>query len=205
MLTLKKVAVTGGLACGKSSVCHIFRELGAYVVSADDIVHQLLHSNTPIGQRVINLLGPGIILDDKIDRGLIAEKVFNNRKSLTELEHILHPAVLDEIERQYQEIKTKGEHSLFIAEIPLLFEINAENQFDVTIAVDSEIDSCRKRFHDATGYDQQEFTKRMAMQLPIKEKNRRAQYVISNRSSLQEMHTTVVNLYNLLTRSSIPK
>ncbi len=58
MLKLKKVAVTGGLSCGKSLVCRILQELGAYVVSADNIVHQLLSSDTNLGQEVIKLLGP---------------------------------------------------------------------------------------------------------------------------------------------------
>ena len=58
MLILRKVAITGGLSCGKSSVCRIFKELGAYVVSADKIVHQLLSPDTNLGQKVIKLIGP---------------------------------------------------------------------------------------------------------------------------------------------------
>ena len=58
MLKLKKVAVTGGLSCGKSSVCRIFKELGAYVVSADKIVHQLLSPDANLGQKIVQLIGP---------------------------------------------------------------------------------------------------------------------------------------------------
>ena len=78
MLRLRKVAVTGGLSCGKSSVCRIFKELGAYVVSADEIVHRLLSTKTNLGQQVISLLGKEIITNGKINRSTIAKKVFND-------------------------------------------------------------------------------------------------------------------------------
>src|SRR5262245_55950333 len=103
MLILKKVAVTGGLSCGKSSVCRIFKELGAYVVSADDIVHQLLTPQTKPGQQVIELMGSDIVVDQHIDRSKIAKKVFGNLKLLKSLEQILHPAVRHEIDKKYQQ------------------------------------------------------------------------------------------------------
>ena len=61
MLKLKKIAVTGGLAAGKTTVCQLFKELGAYVVSADEIVHQLLSPDTAVGQQVVSLLGSDIV------------------------------------------------------------------------------------------------------------------------------------------------
>lgn len=198
MLGLRKVAVTGGLACGKSSVCRVFRELGAYVVSADDIVHQLLFPNTPIGQQVIHLLGSDIVVDGKIDRKLIAKKVFNDKRLLQALENLLHPAVLDEIEKQYEEVKQNTNTTLFVAEVPLLFEINAENHFDSVIAVNADTISCQRRFHAATGLDVEEYNKRMAFQLPKEEKNKRANYIIYNNDSVQEMRTAVVNLFHQL-------
>ena len=78
MLKLKKIAVTGGLAAGKTTVCQIFKELGAYVVSADEIVHQLLSPDTAVGQQVVSLLGSDIV------SGQIIRSEEDRRKSVYE-------------------------------------------------------------------------------------------------------------------------
>lgn len=197
MLTLRKVAVTGGLSCGKSSVCLFFKELGSYVVSADEIVHQLLSPNTDIGQQVINLLGNDIIINGKIERGIIANKVFSNHALLLSLEKLLHPAVLSEIEKQYQQAKVKQQAPLFIAEIPLLFEVNGQGNFDLIIDVWSDPEACRQRFKATTGYDADEYDKRMSRQLPPEEKAKRADIIINNTGNLQDLHDAVVDLFRV--------
>lgn len=195
MLILRKVAVTGGLSCGKSSVCRFFKELGAYVVSADEIVHQLLSPNTDIGQQVINLLGNDIVINGKIERGIIANKVFNNHALLLSLEKLLHPAVLSEIEKQYQQAKVKQQVPLFIAEIPLLFEADGQGNFDLIIDVWSDPEVCRQRFKATTGYDADEYNKRMSRQLPPEEKAKRADIIINNTGNLQDLHDVVFGLF----------
>ena len=78
MLKLKKIAITGSLATGKSSLCSIFQELGAYVVSADQIVHQLLSLNTTYAKQVTRLLGDEIVVHNSIDRKKVAYIVFQS-------------------------------------------------------------------------------------------------------------------------------
>lgn len=201
MLKLKKVAVTGGLSCGKSSVCRLFKELGAYVVNADEIVHQLLSPEAPIGQQVIKLIGPDIVVNRQIDRSKIAKKVFNDPKLLRSLEEILHPAVTDEIKKQYQQAQTQGSASLFVVEIPLLFETDLgqfNGQYDATIAVIADPAVCRRRFQESTRYDKDEFNKRMARQLSPEEKARRADFVIRNDGSFEDLRQAVIATYNIL-------
>lgn len=193
----KKIAVTGGLACGKSSVCLFFKELGAHVVSADAIVHQLLLSpNTSLGQQITALLGADIVENDKIDRRKIAKKVFNDPALLQSLEKLLHPAVKSEIDKQYKQVNDRGNGALFVAEIPLLFEVSGENDFDAVVVVHAPPEKCRQRFKAATGYDDEEFDKRMARQLPLENKINRAQYVIENQGTPQELRHAVEQLYN---------
>jgi dephospho-CoA kinase len=199
MLTLRKVAITGGLSCGKSSVCQIFKELGAHVISADEIVHKLLVPTQPLGRQVIALFGKEIVVNGKIDRSIIAKKVFKDEALLRSLEELLHPAVLSEIEKQYQQTKNQGITPLFIAEIPLLFETGSEKRFDTVIAVWTEPKAAIQRVAAATGYDENEYLKRMANQMPADEKAKRADYVINNSGTMEELQKAVVNIFNKLT------
>ena len=199
LLGLRKVAVTGGLSCGKSSVCRYFKELGAYVVSADEIVHQLLSPKTSIGQQVISLLGPDVIVDDRIDRRAIAKKVFNDPKLLYSLEQLIHPSVEQEIEQKYQQVKKQGNITLFIAEIPLFFEVAKKHNFDAIITVWAKEEQCKLRFTNATGYAEEEFNKRMTFQVSPEEKKKHADYVIDNSGSIEQMHKNVSALFTKLT------
>ncbi|MBA3721605.1 MAG: dephospho-CoA kinase [Parachlamydiaceae bacterium] len=202
MLKLKKVAVTGGLSCGKSSVCRILNELGAYVISADEIVHQLLSHDTNLGKEVIKLLGKDILLGDHIDRSRVAQIVFREPYLLHELEHLLHPAVYEEIDRVYQELQNKkNPPPLFIAEIPLLFESEGEKNFECVIAVVADLEICFQRFQQKTRYDRDEFNERISNQLPLLEKATRADYVIMNSGSVEHLQETTVELYKELYRA----
>lgn len=199
MLTLRKIAVTGGLASGKSSVCQFFKKRGAYVISADEIVHQLLSINTDLGQQVISLLGSDIVVNDQIDRGLIACKVFKYPLLLQSLERLVHPAVLKEIEHQYKQVRHSEEYSSFVAEIPLLFETAEKRMldfFDLIIAVVADPEASKKRFQDATGYTNEEYDRRMARQLDPKEKAKRAHYVLTNNGSLNDLQEAFQTLYD---------
>ena len=196
MLKLKKVAVTGGLACGKSSVCHVFKEFGAYVISSDEIVHQLLSPDTNIGHQVIDLLGSGILSNGLFDHKKIANKVFNSPKELRQLEKIIHPAVLEEVKKRYDTVKFSSSYTIFVAEIPLLFEVGAEEYFDRTIAVSSDDSVCCKRFEDKTGYSREDYEKRMTMQLSPREKAKKADFVIVNNTSLGELKPRVQAIFD---------
>jgi len=195
MLTLRKVAVTGGLASGKTTVCRLLASLGAYVVSADEIVHQLLSPNTETGKQVVSLLGSEIISNQSLDRTKIAEKVFSHPKKLQLLEQILHPAVLHEIEKQFLEVKKRGNISLFVAEIPLLYESESEQYFDAVIALLADRSVCKKRFSDARSISELEFDKRMERQWKPEQKATKADYVIINNGSLEELKQQVLTIY----------
>ena len=197
MLKLRKVAVTGGLSCGKSSVCLILKELGAYVVSADKIVHQLLSSDANLGQKIVNLLGPEVLVNNKLDRARIAHQVFQDRERLNALEELIHPAVYREIDSEYLAQQSLSQPpTLFVAEIPLLFESGGKRDFDAVIAVVADPEICFKRFAETTGYDRREFNNRTARQHPLLEKALQADYVIQNNGSLIDLQQAIKNLYH---------
>lgn len=197
MLGLRKVAVTGGLSCGKSSICQLLKELGAYVVSADSIVHQLLSSDKNLGQEVISLLGPDIVVNEKIDRSRVAHVVFQDPELLQALEELIHPMVYQVIDQLYNQTKAT-ESSLFVAEVPLLFESRREKDFEYVIAVVANEEVCFKRFKKMTGYNLAEFNRRVARQIPLLDKAIQADYVVINNGTLAEVQPVIQELYQEL-------
>lgn len=196
MLKLKKkIAITGGLSCGKSTVCQIFKELGAVVIRADDIVHRHLTPDTDLGKKVIELLGNEIVVEGKIDRSRIAKKVFNHPGRLQSLEKLAHPIVYEEINKEYEKFKAKEGNGLFMGEVPLLFESGGEKYFDKVITVLAPRENCWQRFRKATGYEREEYDRRMAWQMNPFEKAKRSDYVIHNNGSLEELKNQVKQLF----------
>lgn len=195
MLKLKKVAVTGGIASGKSTVCRMFAELGAYVISADNIVHQLLDPTTDIGQQVIALLGNDIVVGDELNRERIAQKVFRDHSLLNKLERLLHPEVEKVIETHYNQI-SKKKYPLFVVEIPLFFEAGFQKDYDLTLVVMADEKRCRERFQDTTHQDANEFTRRNERLIPMQKKQELADLVIENNGSLEQLRQKVTTIFN---------
>lgn len=190
---MRKVAVTGGLASGKSTVCSLFKELGAYVVSSDQIVHQLLSPDTHLGKKIISLLGPDIIKNEQFDRNEMAKIAFQNEQSLHGLESLIHPEVWKEIDSEY--IKAKAQRApLFVAEVPLLFETGGEKFFDETIAVLANEELCLQR----SQLDPDDFAKRMKRQLTMEEKKAKADFFIVNEGNLASLKEQVKHIFNQL-------
>lgn len=195
MLSLKKIAITGGIASGKSSVCQFFKELGAYVIHADAIVHKLLDSKTHLGQQIIREFGPEITQNGQIDRRQLADRAFKDPKQLKKLEGLLHPAVMNELEESYLAACQKGSYTSFVAEVPLLYEIEADSFYDVVIAVIADETKAKERFEQRGFTD---YTLRMKQQLKPQEKAKRAHYTIYNNGSLEELRQEVIKLDRII-------
>ncbi|PWU15594.1 MAG: dephospho-CoA kinase [Chlamydiae bacterium] len=199
MLKLKKLAITGGLSSGKTTVCRLFKDLGAFVVSADEIVHNLLVPDSVIGQKVIQLFGPNIVENNSLNRKKIAQQAFLDLKLLKTLEALIHPVVYTEIEKEYQRARQAGKYPLFIAEIPLLYELFKQDEFDIVITVTADLSLCQERFIKQTHQTIREFEQRMAQQINPENKAKKSDYVIKNNGSLAYLTDQVAKLYSLLT------
>jgi len=197
MLGLKKIAITGGLASGKSTVCQFFQELGAYVINADTIVHEILEPQTDLGQKILRTLGSDILHNGKFDRKKIADKVFRHADRLRELENILHPALLQEIAKRYEKACQEKKYTSFVVEMPLLYEIGAETFYDACITVLANEQTAKKRFQ-AKGYTEQEYEERMSHQLAPLIKTQKAHYTIINNGSLADLRHEVQKLNTLI-------
>ena len=170
-------------------------ERGAYVVSADKIVHQLLSTDTNLIQKVINLLGSDIVVKGQLDRSKIANKVFNHPKLLQDLESILHPAVRAEIDHEYLKAASDPQNTLFVAEIPLLFEVGDDKLFDATLVVAADPKICRERFVLETGNTSEEYDRRVARQWTLEEKMKKADFVIHNNGNKDQLKESINKLY----------
>lgn len=199
MLKLKKLAITGGLSSGKTTVCHLFKDLGAFVVSADKIVHNLLVPDSVIGQKVIQLFSLNIVENNSLNRKKIAQQAFLDLKLLKALEALIHPVVYAEIEKEYQHARQTGKYLLFVAEIPLLYELFKQDEFDIVITVTADLSICQERFIKQTHQTIREFEQRMAQQINPENKAKKSDYVIKNNESLACLRDQVTKLYSLLT------
>lgn len=191
MLALKKVAVTGGLASGKTEVCRLFEKCGAYVVSADAIVHRLLSPKTSVSQRVIALFGDDICEADEISREKLALQVFNSREKLALLEGLLHPAVAAGIEEAYKRA-VAAKALLFVAEVPLLFETGMDKAFDVLISVITPLEIRKGRYKGA------DFDKRVARQTSDEERSKGAHYIINNAGDRAQLEQQVTAIFTTM-------
>lgn len=197
MLELTKIAITGGVSSGKSSVCQFLKELGAFVVSADAIVHELLKSDADLGRQIIKQFGPKILEHGQISRKILADKAFKDPKQLKKLEELLHPAAARKIEELYAVVCNEGSYSSFVVEVPLLFEIGAEVLYDVVITVLSDEIKARHRFEQA-GFQKTDYDLRMNRQIKPEQKAAKSHYTIYNNGSLDDLRREVVKLYPLI-------
>lgn len=182
---LKKIAVTGGLASGKTTVCQILHTFGAKVVCADEMVHELLRSE--LREKLEAEFGKELMKQDQIDRKILAEIVFNNPEKLKKLEALIHPKLLQKIKEEYR----SAQGACFVVEIPLLYEIGAEDFYDIVIAVVTDEEIAKRRFQGSC----LDYDLRMKRQLAPIEKGKRADYILYNNGTLEELERNTLQLW----------
>ena len=192
MLILKKIAVTGPLSSGKSTVCQILAEISKiYVVDADQLVHEL-YSDPEIKEKVAEIYNKKLnpekpITPLDINKQFIAEYIFDHPKQLHKLEKVLHPFVKEKIEEHYQKAKKTLQCDLFVVEVPLLYEVGWEKEIDSVILVNADEETCKKRFTKKTGKSEEEYRKRNERFLPIHEKMKKKPFLVDNLGSLDSI------------------
>lgn len=183
---IKKIAITGIVASGKSSVCDILASHGAYVIKSDEIVHRLYSQNHEVQKKLVAKFGKIILSQGKIDRHKLGQIVFSDKTALTTLEEFIHPYVIQTIKETYNQVKDQH-YCAFVVEFPLLFEIGLDSWFDKNATVVSRESDCQERFDAIFGNG--EFDKRMSSQWTQREKIARSDVIIENKGSLQELKT----------------
>jgi len=197
-----KVGLTGGFACGKSTVAKMCSDLGARVIYADKVAHELYRPGQPVYEELVKRFGPEIVQPDgEIDRAKLASIVFNNGR-VEELNKIVHPAVIRRQEQLMHEISAREPNAVIMVEAALIFEAGAKNRFSKMIVVTCRPDQKVARYALRAGLDEaaatEEVQRRSKAQLPDEEKMRRADYVIDNSGSLERTRQQVERVYAVL-------
>jgi dephospho-CoA kinase len=215
---LLKVGLTGGIASGKSSVGEMFVALGARLVQADRIAHELMLPGQPVYNDVVRHFGGGILNPDlSVNRANLAAAAFGsaapgekNKPSATsatpsriqELNRIVHPAVLRSQEGWMEEMGRQDPHAIAIVEAALIIEAGAAKRFDRLIVVTCSDDQRIARFAARQKLDldsaRKEVERRMAAQLPEAEKIKAADYVIDNSGSVDQTREQVHEVWEKL-------
>ena len=193
---MKKIGLTGSIGTGKSTVAKMFQELGAYVIDADKIVHELL-KRKDVKEKIREAFGDVFDSKGEVDRKKLASIVFNNPEKKKILENILHPLVFQEINRFFKEVEKKDPKAVAIAEVPLMIETGSYKNYDKIIVVYAPEELQLKRLLEK-GMSKEEAIKRIKSQMPIDEKVKYADIVIENTSTLGDLRKKVEEVYKKL-------
>jgi dephospho-CoA kinase len=181
-----KVALTGGVATGKSHVRARIASRGVPTVDADAIVHELFAPGSEISREIVQTFGPAMTQGDgAVDRRALGALVFRDAALRRELEAIVHPRVYDRI-AGWMSVQAKGGVRWLLAEIPLLFETGRDGDFGRVIVAACPPDEQVRRLVRRDGIDEAAARARLAAQWPIDEKVRRATDIVDTSGSLEE-------------------
>jgi dephospho-CoA kinase len=175
------IGLTGGIAAGKSEALAAFDRLGAATISSDAVVHELLETE-PLISRIGERWGAEVVSDGRVDRNRIGSIVFADSDELHWLEAQIHPLVGERIGAWFGSLP--GDAEVAVVEVPLLFESGMEGVFDTTVAVVAS-DEVRRERAAARGHALVD--EREARQLAQAEKASRAEHVVENDGSVDDL------------------
>lgn len=185
------IGLTGGIACGKSSVSRLLRQRGYAVIDADELAREVAQKGTPAHSEIVTAFGPdSVACDGELNRAKIAQVVFSDRTRLAELERIIHPRVRALSDQRRKELEARGEKMAFY-DVPLLFEKKLAPLFDRVVAVVCRPELQKERLMARNSLSADEAGRRISAQLPLAEKAKLAHHVIENNGSLEELETAV--------------
>ena len=183
-----KIAVTGGVASGKSSVCDFFKKKGIPVISLDKIAHEVVLPGRPAFKKIVDHFGPDVILGDgSLNRVRLREHITANPKSKNTIESIVQPEILKSMHRLIGEYESL-EKSFVVIEIPLLFELGMETMFDTSILVCVSSAQQIERLMQRDNVTQESAQSLIKIQMPQEEKLRKAKYIIENTEGIDLMY-----------------
>ena len=188
-------AVTGSAGSGKSIVRKKLVQLGMAGFDCDRIAREIVEPGMPAFLEIVQLLGDEVVSGDgSLDRARLRRMISEDPEIRKQVENILHPLILETLFSRIKTAESRGCRAA-VAEVPLLFELDLEDRFDLTIAVVSEKETLVRRIVERDGADRRAAEKILALQLDQQDKRRRADIVIENNTGVNELYQEVERVF----------
>lgn len=190
-----KVAVTGGAGSGKTSVCNRLKELGIKIISSDAMAREAVAPNSTAHKKIVDFFGETVLLSDAtLNRKMLRRMIVNDDAARLTLERIVHPEISNLIREKIACAENEG-FDIVVVEVPLLFELNMQEQFDWIILVSAGYELRVKRLMARDNISRDEAKNLLHVQMPDKDKIGRADFVLSNGGSKARLMEAVDFLY----------
>lgn len=193
------VALTGGIASGKSVVAEVLKDLGCYIHHSDKIAHELMKPNSPVWKNIKEHFGENIINPDKtINRSKLGSIVFSNNYERQFLNNLIHPLVIKKEKEIIEKLNREKKYNIFISEAALTIEANYSRFFDKVVVVYCKREIQIKRLMDRDHITRTEVLKKIRSQMPSEEKLKYADYIIDTSDPLASTIEQTERLYRNL-------
>ena len=186
------IGLTGGIGSGKSSVAAMFKDEGAHVIDFDYLARVVVEPDTPAWRDIVDYFGQEILFPDRtLNRSKLAEIVFSDALSRKALEGFTHPRIFEKRDILLKDIKAKDSQAIVIVDVPLLFELSLNKNFDTIILVYVSRDIQIERTIKRDDILKEEVEKRLKAQINIEKKKLLSDYIINNEGSLKNTRDQV--------------
>jgi len=198
-----RIGLTGNIASGKSEIAKMLGDRGATVIDADVLAREAVRPDTQALKDIVKRWGKDILKKDgSLDRTALRQIVFADQSELDALNRIVHPGVTRLRDREIARARERGD-PIVVCVIPLLFERNIVDEFDAIVLVDAPRPVRLDRLVASRGMEATDAMNMIASQMPAELKRARADYVIENNGSLQELERDVDALWSYLQRNAV--
>lgn len=193
------IGVTGGIGTGKSTVARMFERLGAAVIDADIISHQLMEPKKLAWRQIVKRFGEGILNEDEsINRKRLAGVVFKDADQRRALEAILHPKVMREIKYRLGGLRRSKRVKAVVLDVPLLLEAGGQKAVDALVVVTAPPEVQSQRLKEKYGWSKEEVHERIEAQWDLSAKAALADHVVDNSASVDATRRQVKQLWKQL-------
>lgn len=187
------VVLTGSIATGKSTLSSLLKLHGYYIIDADAIVHLLLEKNH---EALKKMFGESVIKEEKVDRKEIGQIVFNDANKKKALEEFIHPLVKEEILKEA--LRRESFEIPYFVDVPLYFETDNYPEFEKVAVVYTPKERQLARLMKRNGMDEKTALSRIALQIDIEEKKKKADFVIDNSGDLKSLQKQIEQFLSII-------
>lgn len=197
------VGLTGGIASGKSLVSRVFKDLGAHIIDADRIVHELLAPGEPVWEEVVKYFGRDVLQPDQcIDRRRLGEIVFRDGEKRAWLNRCIHPRVFDVYQAHVRRLRQAAGNAVVVFDAALLIETGYHKKMDRVVVVYAGPEQQLKRLRERDRFTEDEALARIRSQMPLGEKREHADFVIENTGDREETERRARTVFAELKREA---